>query len=61
MPMSFRPGDRVRLTGGSFTGRSGTVSTIGAESATVIVDVFNRQTPVEVKITELEPLPGEPQ
>jgi transcription antitermination factor NusG len=61
MPMSFRPGDRVRFIGGSFTGRSGTVSTIGVESATVIVDVFNRDTPVEVKISELEPLRGEPQ
>jgi transcription antitermination factor NusG len=57
VPMSFREGDRVRITGGSFTGRSGTVLTIGARAATVIVDVFNRDTPVEVKTSELELLP----
>jgi transcription antitermination factor NusG len=56
MPMSFRAGDRVRITGGSFTGRIGTVSTIGAASATVVVDVFDRDTPVEVRMSELEPL-----
>ena len=32
------------------------MSTIGAASATVVVDVFDRDTPVEVKMSELEPL-----
>jgi hypothetical protein len=33
----------------------GIVSTIGARSATVIVQVFDRDTPVEVKLSGLEP------
>jgi transcription antitermination factor NusG len=56
---SFQEGDRVLITGGSFAGRSGTVSAIGARTATVVVNLFDRDTPVEVKLSELEPPPAD--
>lgn len=52
----FKESDEVRICEGSFTGCVGTVSKVDAErnKVTVIVNVFNRETPVEIEMQDLE-------
>ncbi len=52
-------GGRPRLiTEGPFAGRVGAVTRIDAESATVVVDVFDRARPVDLGLGDVEPPPS---
>ena len=54
MPTSFQEGDQALIIGGPFAGKVGTITRIDMDSATVICDVFDRDTPVEVDRSDLE-------
>jgi hypothetical protein len=55
MPTSLHKGDQAIITSGPFTGKVGTVTRIDSDLATVVVDVFNRETPVDVDLGDVEP------
>lgn len=54
MPTSLHEGDHSLITNGPFAGKVGTITRIGSDSATVVCDVFGRDTPVEVDLSDLE-------
>jgi hypothetical protein len=54
MPTSLHEGNQAIITGGPFTGKVGTVTRIDSDSATVVVDVFDRETPVDVDLGDVE-------
>ena len=54
MPTSFQEGDRAVIIGGPFAGKVGTITRIDSVSATIICDVFDRDTPVNVDLGDLE-------
>ena len=56
MPVGLDEGDEGRILAGPFVGRTGIVVSVEDEVATVIVDVFNRATPVKVGLHEIEPI-----
>jgi transcription antitermination factor NusG len=53
-------GDQVRITGGPFAGRVGTITRIDAQSATIEVQVIERATPVVLNLDEFEVPPKLP-
>ena len=54
MPTSLQEGDQVLIIGGPFAGKVGTITRIDLDSATVICDVFDRDTPVELVRSDLD-------
>lgn len=54
MPTSFYEGDQALIIGGPFAGKVGTITRIDSDSATVICDVFDRDAPAEVELSDLE-------
>jgi len=54
----FRVDDSVKITAGAFKGFGGEIKKMNAEKGKAIVDVmvFGRATPVEVDLTQIEPL-----
>lgn len=54
MPTSLQEGDQALIIGGPFAGKVGTIARLDLDSATVICDVFDRDTPVEVFRSDLE-------
>jgi len=54
----FRVDDSVRITAGAFKGFGGEIKKMNAEKGKAVVDVmvFGRATPVEVDLTQIEPL-----
>jgi hypothetical protein len=57
MPTSLHEGDQALILGGPFAGKVGTITRIDSESATVVCDVFDRDTPVDVDLSDVEPPP----
>jgi KOW motif len=60
MPTSLHEGDQALILDGPFAGKVGTITHIDSESATVVCDVFDRDTPVNVGLDDvaLPPPPG---
>jgi hypothetical protein len=58
MPTSLHEGDQALILGGPFAGKVGTITRIDSESATVICDVFDRDTPIDVDLSQIEPPPS---
>ena len=58
MPTSLHEGAQALITGGPFTGRVGTITRIDSDSLTVVVDVFERDTPVNVDFGDVKPPPS---
>jgi hypothetical protein len=58
MPTPFNEGDLALISHGPFAGKIGMITRIDSESATVICDVFDRDTPVDVSRGDLEPPPN---
>jgi preprotein translocase subunit YajC len=60
MPTSLHKGDQAIITGGPFAGKVGTITRIDSDSATVVCDVFDRGTPVNVGLDDVAspPSPG---
>jgi transcription antitermination factor NusG len=54
MPTSLHEGDHALIINGPFAGKLGTITRIDSDSATVVCDVFDRDTPVEVDLSDLE-------
>jgi transcriptional antiterminator NusG len=56
--VAVQPGDRVKITDGAFANFIGNVGEIYPERGTlqVIVEIFERQTPLEVEFWQIEPL-----
>ena len=54
MTTPFREGDEVLIIGGPFVGKVGSITRIDSDPATVICNVFDRTTPVEVDLKDLE-------
>jgi hypothetical protein len=57
VPSSLHIGDHALILGGPFAGKVGTITRLDSESATVVCDVFDRDTPVEVDRNDIEPPP----
>jgi hypothetical protein len=55
MPTSLHEGDQALILLGPFAGKVGTITRIDSESATVVCDVFDRDTPVDVDLGDVEP------
>ena len=55
--LSFKEGDRVKITGGAMEGFTGVVTAIDLEEKTVDVSVsmFGRETPATVNISQVSP------
>ncbi|HZW04886.1 MAG TPA: KOW motif-containing protein [Anaerolineaceae bacterium] len=55
----WSPGQRVRITGGPFAGMEGVIEWIDRQRGIVrvSVEVFGRQTPVELSFADLQALP----
>ena len=54
MPTSLHEGDDALIINGPFAGKLGTITRIDSDSATVVCDVFDRDTPVEVDLSDLQ-------
>ena len=54
MPTSLHEGDDALIINGPFAGKLGTITRIASDSATVVCDVFDRDTPVEVDLSDLQ-------
>jgi transcription antitermination factor NusG len=54
MQTSLHEGDHALIINGPFAGKLGTITRIDSDSATVVCDVFDRDTPVEVDLSDLE-------
>jgi len=59
MPDPPHTGDEAIIMSGPFEGKVGTVAAIDGDVASVTVDVFARETPVQVPLAELVVQPGE--
>jgi hypothetical protein len=57
MPTSLHEGDQALILVGPFAGKVGTITRIDSESATVVCDVFDRDTRVDVDLGDVEPSP----
>lgn len=57
----LQPGDRVRIVEGTFEGFEGILESLDPESdkVTVAIEVFGRETPIEVERWQVERLPPE--
>lgn len=57
---SLHEGDQALILDGPFAGKAGTITRIDSESATVVCDVFDRDTPVNVGLDDVAspPSPG---
>lgn len=53
MPTSLHEGDQALILEGPFAGKVGTITRIDSESATVVCDVFDRDTPVHVGLNDV--------
>ena len=53
---TFKVGDNVAVTGGSFEGFSGVVQSVDVEAQTadVVVSMFGRETPVELELNQIQ-------
>jgi hypothetical protein len=60
MPTSLHEGDQALVLDGPFAGKVGTITSIDSESATVVCDVFDRDTPIHVGLDDVAspPSPG---
>jgi KOW motif len=60
MQTSLHEGDQALILDGPFAGKVGTITSIDSESVTVVCDVFDRDTPVNVGLDDvaLPPSPG---
>ena len=54
MPTSLHEGGHALIINGPFAGKLGTITRIDSDSATVVCDVFDRDTPVEVDLSDLQ-------
>ncbi len=56
--LDVEPGEKVKVVGGAFRDQIGTVDSIDQEKqeVTVLVDMFGRQTPVELSFEDIEKL-----
>lgn len=56
--LTFKPGDKVKLTEGPFENFEGTVDEINSQKGTVrvIVSIFGRPTPIEIEYWVIEPI-----
>jgi transcriptional antiterminator NusG len=56
--IKFRPGDRVKITEGTFENFEGDVDTIDEANGrvTVMINIFGRSTPVELEYWQVESL-----
>jgi transcription antitermination factor NusG len=54
--MDIKKGDKVRITSGTFQGHEGKVDSVDREAntASVILDMYGRPTPVQVECRDLE-------
>ncbi|MBQ9887171.1 MAG: transcription termination/antitermination protein NusG [Lachnospiraceae bacterium] len=54
--IDFKEGDAVKVTSGAWEGTVGNIKTInqGKQSVTINVDLFGRETPVELNFTEVK-------
>ena len=59
-PTSHHEGDKALILDGPFAGKVGTITRVDLESATVVCDVFDRDTPVNVGLGDVvsPPSPG---
>jgi len=57
MPTSLHEGDQALIIGGPFAGKAGTITRIDSESATVVCNVFDRDTPIDIDLSDVEPPP----
>jgi transcription antitermination factor NusG len=53
MPDPLHQGDKAIITNGPFEGKVGTIAVIDEDVATLAVDVFARDTPVQVPLADL--------
>jgi hypothetical protein len=60
MPTALREGDQALILDGPFAGKVGTITRIDSDSATVLCDVFDRDTPINVDLDDVAtpPSPG---
>jgi hypothetical protein len=60
MALPLHEGDQALILDGPFAGKLGIITRIDSESATVVCDVFDRDTPVNVGIGDVAspPSPG---
>jgi hypothetical protein len=58
MKLPLREGDQVLILAGPFAGKVGAITRIDSDSATVVCDVFDRDTPVSVGLGEVTPPPS---
>jgi hypothetical protein len=60
MPLPLHEGDQALILDGPFAGKVGTITRIDSKSATVVCDVFDRDTPVVVGLGDVAspPSPG---
>ena len=58
MPDPLHKGDQAIIMSGPFEGKVGTIAAIDEDVASVTVDVFARDTPVQVPLADLVALPG---
>ena len=58
--MSPRPGDRVRVTGGPYTGWQGEVLRVDPETprVVVVISVFARPTAIDLRPSQIAPIAG---
>jgi transcription antitermination factor NusG len=53
MPDPLQKGDKAIIMSGPFEGKVGTIAAIDEDVATLAVDVFDRDTPVQVRLPDL--------
>ena len=54
--MSPRPGDRVRVIGGPYTGWEGEVVRVDRERVVVVIPAFARQTAIDLLPSQIAPI-----
>jgi len=58
MSIPFQKGEMALICRGPFAGKRGTITRIDAGSVTVMCDVFDRDTAVEVALSDVGPPPA---
>lgn len=58
MAIALHEGDKALILAGPFAGKVGTITRIDSDSATVVCDVFDRDTPVSIGLGDVAPPPS---